>query len=370
MEECTIKLENVPRFPIFRPRFFPGTATAGNPTDTHVRGYTPQQIKKAYSFDETSTGQGVKIAVIEAYYNDFLQADLDTFCEQFNLPKRDVNITFPDGKADFTLQSWITESSLDVQWIRALAPMAQIDVIFAKSDSAEDMFSAVQSAVNMGADVVCMSFGNAEFTSQGEYTQYLVNSKRVFVASAGDTAGIAIYPSTSPAVLSVGGTSLEISQNGQRLSRESAWHFGGGGPSKFANIPAWQSVFSPISSMSGGRRATPDVSFYADMNTGVSIYLTNGPEGKGWTTSGGTSFSCAALSAVCACILQNAPPSLSPSQNIMAYFYALAGGTRYDFEQQYFTDITTGSNVRFSAGPGWDFCTGLGSPRVDRLTRG
>lgn len=365
-----MKLENIPRFPIFRPRFFPGAVTAGTSTQMRIRGYTPKQIKKAYSFNENCTGQGVRIAVIEAYYNDFLQHDLDVFCKEFELPKEDVNITFPDGKSDFTLQSWITESSLDVQWIRALAPMAQIDVIFAKSDSAEDMFSAVQNAVSQGADVVCMSFGNAEFVSQGEYTQYFADSKRVFVASAGDAAGVVIYPSASPAVLSVGGTDLEMSQNGVRLSEESAWRFGGGGPSKFANIPAWQQVFEPISFMSGGARATPDVAFYADMNPGVSVYLTNGANGKGWTTSGGTSFSCAAQSAICACILQNAPKSMLSSGNIAAYFYALAGGTKYDFEQVYFNDITIGSNVRFSAKQGWDFCTGLGSPNTDELVKG
>lgn len=362
--------KNTPRFPLFAPRFLSSATDTGSPTQTHIRGYSPQQIRNAYFFDQNCTGEGIKIAVIEAYYNDFLQNDLDMFCREFDLPVRNISITYPDGKADFTIQSWINESSLDVQWIRALALLAQISVVFAKSDSARDMFSAVQSAVNAGAQVICMSFGNSEFISQGEYTQYLLNSRRVFVASAGDAAGIAIYPSTSPAVLSVGGTSLEISGEGQRVSRERAWRFGGGGPSKYADIPSWQSVFSPISSMSGGKRATPDVAFYADMNEGVSIYLTNGSEGEGWTTSGGTSFSCAALSALCACILQNAPSSLAPSQNIMAYFYALAGGTSYDFNQNYFNDIVLGSNVRYSARPGWDFCTGLGSVRAEQLVKG
>ncbi len=35
-----------------------------------------------------------------------------------------------------------------------------------------------------------------------------------------------------------------------------------------------------------------------------------------------------------------------------------------------FRDITSGNNGSYSAGPGWDACTGLGSPDATRLLDG
>ncbi len=362
-----------PRYPIFQPFVKPHITTGGTPTTTHQNGFTPDQLREIYSLEPSFTGAGTTVAVIEAFYNNFLRQDLQVFSDTFSLGDASLTIEYPDGKADYTLQEWINESSLDVQWIHALAPRANILALFAKSNSMRDMFSCVRYAVSKGADVICMSFGSGEFLSQSEYNSSMSSSESVFVASAGDTGGIPVFPSCSKMVLSVGGTSFDIQSNTvpstPDIQNQSAWRFGGGGPSKYESIPVWQSIFDGISGLSGQKRATPDCAFYADTDPGVCIYMTEGPYGKGWVTSGGTSFACTALSAICACILQQRPASLY-SNNMARYFYTLAGATNYNIPQNYFDDVTRGGNSRFSARVGWDFCTGLGTPKTSAIISG
>lgn len=360
-----------PRYPIFKPDTVPFITGSEIYTETRISGYTPQMIKTAYGFGSDIDCTGMKIAVVEAYKNTNIQNDINMFSREFGLPNVTLDIHYPDGMSEFSTRRWILESSLDTQWIHALCTGAEISVVFAKNENMDSMFSAMRYAANLGADVVSMSFGTPEFVSQGEISSFMNSSDSIFVAAAGDVGGMVFFPSSSPYVLSVGGTKLTLLENGMRVYEETAWSFGGGGPSKYAKIPPWQLVFADIEEMTKGFRATPDTAFSASSSPGAAVYITQleNTATAGWTTASGTSFGAAAFAAIVAGLLKKKPSSLS-GKNVQRYLYALAGGTKYDLPQYYFNDITLGNNVRYSAKIGWDFCTGLGSPRVRQILQG
>ncbi len=142
-----------------------------------------------------------------------------------------------------------------------------------------------------------------------------------FIASSGDY-GFSWYPSASPNVLSVGGTSLSLTSSGSYQS-ETAWYWSGGGYSPYEPEPSYQSTVQTT-----GRRSTPDVSFDANSSTGVNIYETSPRSGQGsWRVYGGTSLGAPFWAGIIAIVDQG--PSLAgkgsldgPTQTIPS-LYAL-----------------------------------------------
>jgi len=360
-----------PRYPFFRPQAVPFVMPDGVHTPRQTKGYTPDMIKNAYGFGASSGGKGITVAVIEAYGYDRVQNDLDVFSGRFGLPQINVSISYPDGKPAAGTYDWEVETALDIQWVHALAPKADILAVFAKDESMESLLSAVKAAAASGAHIISMSFGSPEYVTQGEFGEFLSSSRKLYTSSAGDTGGSVYYPSSSAYVLSVGGTDLAINSAGRRTGSETAWRFGGGGPSRYERIPAWQSVFADIAALSGAYRATPDAAFFAAKTPGLAVYLSEPSDERagGWTCTGGTSIGAACYAALCARLLESRPASFE-GESAARYFYALAGGTKYDEPQFYFNDITLGSNGKYSAKVGWDFCTGLGSPVARQIIEG
>ena len=111
-----------------------------------------------------------------------------------------------------------------------------------------------------------------------------------YFVAAGDAGLPAEYPSSSPNVISVGGTTLHFNSSGA-FSGETGWASGGGGCSAYESATAAQSAFSQYGQVNcAGKRATPDVAFDADPNSGVSVYDSTPYSGQsGWFTVGGTS---------------------------------------------------------------------------------
>jgi len=126
-------------------------------TSSYSAGFSPSQIKHAYGFDKIQfDGTGQTIAVVDPYGNSNIQSDLSAFSAQFGLPQFGgsgpaLNIfqqngasgsagAAPPGSSD------PLEIALDVEWIHALAPQANIDLVEANSDQFSDMFTAVNTA--------------------------------------------------------------------------------------------------------------------------------------------------------------------------------------------------------------------------------
>src|SRR5262249_32957068 len=147
----------------------------------------------------------------------------------------------------------------------AIATNATIILSVAPTPSTGDLLNAVKAAVNAGANVVSMSWGTTEFSSESGLDSYFQAPGVTFVASSGDSGELPSrpeveWPAVSPYVVSVGGTSLLLDASNARAS-ETAWSSSGGGLSSYYSIPGWQSGW-----MGYAARGVPDVSYDADPN--------------------------------------------------------------------------------------------------------
>jgi subtilase family serine protease len=359
-------------------------------------GLTPTQIRHAYGVDQTSfgsipaDGSGQTIAIIDAYDSPTVQSDLDQFDKYFGLPdppsfqvvygSGSKPTTDPSGSQGAGDLTWETETALDVEWSHAMAPEANIVLVEANSDEYDDLigpetnedpssyYGGVYTATHMSAvSVVSMSWGGGEFYDETYYDPYFSSLSGhtgiTFFASTGDGGNPGGYPSFSPDVVAVGGTSLTLS-NGN-YSSESAWSDTGGGISRYElPQPSYQ---SGVVTQSTTKRTTPDVSIDADPNTGVPVYDSyDFGSSDPWIQLGGTSLSSPLWAGIMAMVNQDrALSGLTP----------LDGPTQtlpdlYKLPSSDFHDITTGSNNQYSATTGYDLVTGIGTPIAQNLIPG
>ena len=178
-----------------------------------------------------------------------------------------------------------------------------------------------------------------------------------FVAASGDS-GTTEFPSASPNVLSVGGTTLTVTSQGNYVS-ETPWNNTGTGTSPFESQPAWQAAAASGAGLSSSGRTTPDVSFVADPSTGVSVYDSIPTSGFGrtsWYTVGGTSVGAPSWAGLIAVANQglalNGVGSLSNAQSSL---YQIASSA-------FNHPSTTGS-----ASTTYALSTGLGTPKAGAL---
>lgn len=325
-------------------------------------GYTPKDLRHAYSYNPSFSGKGVKIAIISAFDNIGIEQNLEAFCEEFSLPKADVSVYYPDGRAENTSREWLTESSLDTQWSHVFAPDSELLAVFSKDSDISSLMSASEYAQKeLSADIICMCFGTQE-TSLDKGLSDFMKDGGIFLSSSGDTGGVVSFPSTSPFCIGVGGSNLSLSPSGKRIS-ETAWKNGGGGRSDIFDIPPYQGRFFNIYGMTDGKRGTPDVAMSANYSPGVPVYVS---QLGGWTNVGGTSLACACFAGVCACIKER-HPDIKTSADMLSFIYNKAGSDGYALPQYDFNDITVGRSGNNYAERGWDFATGLGSPVTSRL---
>ena len=331
-----------------------------NLTPSVSTSYSPSQIRHAYGFDQlTANGANQKIALVDAYGNNAIQGDLNTFCTQFGLSSATVQILGNNTGID---TGWALETALDVEWAHAIAPAATIILSVANSSSLGDLLNAVDAAVNAGATIVSMSWGGSEFSGMSVYDNHFNRPNVTFTASSGDGGAGVEWPAVSPYVLGVGGTTLYLDSNGNRSS-ETAWTGSGGGVSSVYSEPSYQTGWQ-----TANRRGVPDVSFLADPNTGVFVYdSVNG----GWFVVGGTSASAPQWAALVALANQLRVNSGStPVSSLNDSLYSLAQGsttTPYTVNPAYFYDVSQGNNGGYLATAQYDFVTGLGSPVANAL---
>lgn len=339
--------------------------------------YTPAQIRSAYGFNNISFGSvqgdgtGQTIAIVDAYSDPKIQADLNTFDAQFGLPNTTVTQVNENGGTSLpgtdSSGGWELEEALDVEWAHAMAPGAKIVLVAAGSANDTDLLQAVQTASNM-ANVVSMSWGGGEFSYEASYNSDFSKSGVAFVASSGDNGAPVSWPAVSPNVLAVGGTSLSLG-SGNSYRSESGWSGSGGGPSAYVSQPSYQQGVVTQTSA----RANPDVSYNADPYTGFAVYDTYKYSGRsyGWVQLGGTSAGApqwAALLAIAdqgrALNGQSALDSSNP-QGVQTTLYQNAGSG-------IFHDVTSGYSTGYpyySAGRGYDYVTGLGTPKADQVVQ-
>jgi subtilase family serine protease len=302
-----------------------------------LSGYTPAQLTAAYGLNEISfttasgtfkgNGSGETIALIEAYHDPSLSSDLATFDQTYGLPSASLSVINQGGTR--TNAGWELEESMDVEWAHAIAPGANLLVVEAVSQARQALLNALNTARHVpGVVAISMSWGFSEVRHEASFNSYFTtppgHTGITFVAASGDSgaSGGVQWPSASPDVLSVGGTSLSIDPDGNYLG-ERTWFYSGGGLSRFTAEPRYQA-----SAQLSGKRSTPDVAFDGDPNTGVQVYESSGLSGMGsWQIVGGTSLGTPAWAAILAIVDQGralaGKPSLDGATQALPTIYAL-----------------------------------------------
>jgi kumamolisin len=311
------------------------------------------------------------LAVVDAYDNPNAFADLQTFSAQFGLaaisPTSFIVVFAPPGGAtpgscagaasrppSAKGTGWELEEALDIEWAHAMAPLATLFLVEAQSNSLADLLCAVSLASGLvhatGGGQVSMSFGGSEFPGELAYDAVFTAPSVVYFASAGDRPGVS-YPSASPNVISVGGTTLSFDATSGSFEKENTSQGTGGGRSLYESRPSYQ---DGIANLVGTQRGTPDVASDANPYTGVWVFnsLTTGT--PAWYIVGGTSVSAPTWAG----IVNAAGGFAASSQAELTKLYSDPPGD--------FTDITRGPCGPYmgnAAVADWDVCSGLGSPK-------
>ncbi|MCL2730877.1 MAG: hypothetical protein FWE15_12750 [Actinomycetia bacterium] len=307
-------------------------------------GYTPAQLQSAYGL------KGLKgtttVAVVDAYANPDAQKSLNAYREQFGLGPIHLTQVGQDGTSKLPAANtgWGTEEMLDLEMVSATCPTCSILYVGASSASFDDLGTAVNTAVKLGAKVVSNSYGGYEDASSLQYqAKYYQHPGVAITASSGDDGYGVSVPAAYNSVIAVGGTSLTLDASGAR-TKETAWDGAGSGCSRFTPKPAWQR------DSYCANRTVSDVSAIADPDTGVAVY--DSADG-GWLVVGGTSVSAPVIAGIYGL---TGHTSGQPAQRL----YTAPAHSLYDVGSG--LNGTCSSDYLCSGVAGYDGPTGVGSP--------
>jgi kumamolisin len=357
--------------PIARPhiRYLKQIVNA-NPNAT-LTSFTPPQVAQIYDYPTDVNGAGQCIALIELG-GGFTTSDIQTYFQQLGLTPPTVVAVPVDGGTNSPgdPSGADAEVALDIQVAGAIAPGAKIAVYFAPNTDQgfQDAISAAIHDTTNNPSVISISWGGPEpswtqnalasFDNTMQTAAALGVTITVASGDNGSTDGVSDgadhvdFPASSPNVLACGGTQLTASNSTRQ--DESVWNdlsqgggATGGGVSAFFALPTWQAGANVPQPTGGtGGRGVPDVAGDAAPATGYQILVDGQSE-----TVGGTSAVAPLWAALIALVNQKGGKQVG-----------FVNPTLYGAGESGFFDVTQGNNGDFSAGAGWDPCTGLGSP--------
>ncbi|HEX4787663.1 MAG TPA: S53 family peptidase [Actinospica sp.] len=343
---------------------------------TTTASYTPLQVGAAYRFPENYDGTGHGIALIElgGGYDD---ANLAQYFRSIGVTAPQVTAVPVDGASNAptgTAEGPDGEVQLDIEVAGALAPGSALSVYFAPNTD-QGFADAVSDAAHATTTptAISISWGGAEESWTAQSMQVLNSACAdavalgiTVLAAAGDTGSAdsdtdgrshCDFPSSSPYVLSCGGTRLTLDSAGA-IAEEVVWDDSassatGGGVSDVYPLPAWQTNAGVPDNADSGKpgRGVPDVAGNADPASGYQVLI----DGTS-AVFGGTSAVAPLWAALVARLAQQAGRPLGLLQTV------LYDGIKPGVAQAGFRDVASGGNGAYPAGPGWDACTGLGSP--------
>ena len=333
--------------------------------------YTPVQVADAYAFPTAVTGKGQTVGILELG-GGFSASDLSTYFSGLGLATPSVTAVSVDGGQN---QPGVDtnadgEVMLDIEVVGAVANDASIAVYFAPNTD-QGFIDALSTAVHDAThkpSVISISWGQSEDAwsaqSRSSMEQVMTEAAALGVTvtvAAGDNGSTdsvtdgqqhVDFPASAPHALACGGTRLDAS--GATITAETVWNdpndgaTGGGVSRQFAQ-PSYQSAAKVPSNVDSGQpgRGVPDVCGDADPATGYTIRVDGADE-----TIGGTS----AVAPLWAGLVARLNEHLgAPVGFVQPRLYPLLGTAS-------FHDITQGDNGSYRAAPGWDPCSGLGSP--------
>ena len=358
-----------------------GTGTAAAAPAAASGSWTPPQVATLYKFPAGTDGTGHTLAIIELG-GGFGPSDLDTYFGGLSLPVPTVSAASVDGAVNQPGQDpngADGEVLLDIEVAGAVAPGAAQVVYFAPNTD-QGFVDAVSTAVHASPTptAISISWGQSEdaWTAQGRTA---LDEAMADAAALGITVCVAAgdngssdaqtdgqphtdFPASSPHALACGGTSLLGNAASAVISSETVWNDGaghgatGGGVSDTFALPSWQAsagvparAGTPAGTAPG--RGVPDVAGCADPQTGYQVLV----DGQSMVV-GGTSAVAPLWAALVCRLVQSTGKPFGLLQPLL-YAGVSAGAAAAGFQ-----DITSGNNGAYAAGPGWDACTGLGSP--------
>ena len=344
--------------------------------------YTPPQVAALYQFPSNASAAGQTIGIIELG-GGYKTTDLAAYFKSISQKAPTICAVSVDGgkNAPTNANSADGEVMLDIEVAASVAPGANVVVYFTPNTD-QGFIDAIANAVHDTKNkpsVISISWGGPEssWTTQSlnaldaacQSAAALGITITVAAGDNGSTDGVTDgqnhvdFPASSPHVLACGGTKLFGS--GNTITSEVVWNelainegATGGGVSNVFPLPTWQAGSNvPKPTTTGGGRGVPDVSGDADPSSGYTIRV----DGKSMVIGGTSAVAPLWAGLIAVANAQNGTTAgfLQPS------IYTAKGKAA-------FNDVTSGTNysgtpVGFSAGPGWDPCTGLGSPIGTKL---
>ena len=391
--------------PQARPHFRP-LGDAPEAAAARVSTYPPNQVADIYKFPAGTTGAGQTIAVIELG-GGFATSDLDTYFGGLGIAVPSISAVTVDGASNepgSDPNGADVEVALDIDVIGAAAPGATQVVYFAPNNGDQGFVDAISAAASAtpAPIAISISWGQSEdsWTAQGRAAMDAAIADAaamgitVCVASGDNGSGNAVtdgqphvdFPASSPHALACGGTKLIANPSAGTISSEVVWNetaanegAGGGGVSDHFAVPSFQANAgvparaagsssgsggghkrpgsgTPASGGAGapasaGGRGVPDVAGNADPVTGYQIF-----SGGQAQVVGGTSAVAPLWAALVSRLAEATGQRFGLIQTLL--YAGVTPGTA----AAGFNDITSGNNGAYTAGPGWDACSGLGSP--------
>ena len=337
---------------------------------------TAPQVASFYQFPAGTDGTGQTVAIIELG-GGYTASDLSTYFSGLGLPVPSVSAVGVDGGSNSPGQDADAEVELDIQVVGGVAPGAAQVVYFA-TNTDQGFIDAISQAVHATPTPIAVSISWGQSEDQwSEQSRDAMDQAFADGAALGVTVTVAAgdngssddpsgqtsvhcdFPASSPNALACGGTKLTGNTASFAITSEVVWNelaknegAGGGGVSDVFPVPSYQANAGVPKSASGGTgRGVPDVAGNADPVTGYLIVV-----GGKQQPIGGTSAVAPLWAGLIARLAQASGKRFGLLQSML---YA---GTTAGTAATGFNDVVEGNNGAYKAGPGWDACTGLGTP--------
>jgi uncharacterized repeat protein (TIGR01451 family) len=339
-------------------------------------GYMGQDFRNAYLPGGTLNGSGQMVGLLQ--FDGYYASDIATYeslAGLTNVPLQNVLLDGFNGVPGPNND----EVCLDIEMSISMAPALAAVVVFEAGPfgNPDDILSSMTSSNQIKQFSASWGY-DIDATTEQLYQKFAVQGQTFFNASGDGDAWVGPIPYGScedPNITIVGGTTLTMSGNGAAYVSEKAWNWGfsgdynwnpdgyagtSGGISTDVSIPSWQQgINMTVNHGSTTMRNVPDVALTAD---NVFVVSSGGSRG----IFGGTSCASPLWAGFMALVNQQAAANGQSSVGFLApVVYALAETANYT---SCFHDIVTGNNTwdqspaNFFAVPGYDLCTGLGTP--------
>ncbi len=346
-----------------------------NGTGSVGGAYAGNDFRAAYVPGTSLTGAGQTVGLLQ--FDGYFSNDIVAYESQAGLPNVPLTNVAVDGGVS-TPGSGVDEVSLDIEMVISMAPGVSNIIVYEAPNPSPwvDLLNRIATD-NLAKQISCSwGGGPPDAASEQAFVQMAVQGQSFFSASGDSDAftGAISFPAESTNITQVGGTTLTTSGPGGSYVSETVWNWGlhngsylgsSGGISTTYPIPTYQQGISMTANQGSiTMRNIPDVAL-----TGDNVYVIYGNGSTG--IFGGTS--CAAPLWAGFTALANQQAAAAGSQPVGFLNLAIYEIGRQSTYAADFNDIVTGNNfwpsspANFSAVPGYDLCTGWGTPRTNLI---